>query len=260
MADGFIGLRSECRHRTCRMHHMSTLITGDGLIAPEGRVRAHQIAGPRTSRSSHAQRAAEDRIHALTVVKGDIGNFSHVLDAVRSSRAEVIYRRLHALLALGTGSAGSPSTQTPWGTFHIFEPLAMDVKKVMSRSSIATFGLGLPQGPIDDLDFSASPVSLRGVQALRRHGHVLPAGNRGSTIGVSRYPSIVGVGRGRFLRPTASWVIENAAKATPLPSGIAGDTHLDPLLQGCRAGERRPGPRHRPIGSKDGELPPGRSA
>jgi nucleoside-diphosphate-sugar epimerase len=88
----------------------------------------------------------------VTIVKGDVGNFSHVLEAVRSSRAEMIYH-LGAMLSL-------PSEQDPpaafhanaIGTFQIFEAARLlDVKRVVFASSTATFGFDLPAGPIDDL-------------------------------------------------------------------------------------------------------------
>ena len=64
---------------------------------------------------SDSRRRLDDIGDAVTVVKGDVGNFSHVLDAVRLSRAEVIYH-LGSMLSLPSERDRQPPfTRMPWG-------------------------------------------------------------------------------------------------------------------------------------------------
>jgi nucleoside-diphosphate-sugar epimerase len=173
----------------------------------------------------------EDIADKVTIVKGDVGNLSHVLGAVRSSRAEIIYH-LGAMLSL-------PSEHDPpaafhanaMGTFHVFEAARLlDVKKVVFASSTATFGFDLPDAPINDVSLQR-PQTFYG--ACKLFGENMGRFYRrkyGIDYRGVRYPSIVGPG---VSSPGSvqytSLVIENAAKGIPFTIWVRPETRV-PIL------------------------------
>ena len=87
----------------------------------------------------------------VEILRGDLGNFSHVLDAVRTVAPNTIYH-------LG-GMLSEPSERDPQaalrtnvlGTYHTLEAARIfGVREVMFASTIATYGLDVPGPVIDD--------------------------------------------------------------------------------------------------------------
>jgi threonine 3-dehydrogenase len=176
-------------------------------------------------------RRLEDIGDRVTIVKGDVGIFSHVLDAVRSSRAEIIYH-LGAMLSV-------PSERDPpaafhanaLGTFHILEAARLlDVKRVVFASSTATFGFDLPADPIDDLSLQRPQTFYGACKLFGEHmGRFYRRKYRIDYRGV-RYPSIVGPGvRTPGSVQYTSWVIEYAAKGIPFTIWVRPETRV-PIL------------------------------
>ncbi len=173
----------------------------------------------------------EDIGESVTVVKGDVGNFSHILDAVRSSRAEVIYH-LGSMLSL-------PSERDPpaaihanaMGTFHILEAARLlDVKTVVFASSIATFGLDLPEQPIDDVTLQRPQSFYGACKLFGEHMGRFYRRKYGIDYRCVRYPSIVGPGvRTPGSVQYTSWIIENAAKGVPFTVWARPETRV-PIL------------------------------
>ena len=180
---------------------------------------------------SDSRRRLDDIGDAVTVVKGDVGNFSHVLDAVRLSRAEVIYH-LGSMLSL-------PSERDPpaaihanaMGTFHILEAARLlNVKTVVFASSIATFGLDLPEQPIDDRTLQRPQSFYGACKLFGEHMGRFYRRKYGIDYRCVRYPSIVGPGvRTPGSVQYTSWVIENAAKGNPFTIWVRPETRV-PLL------------------------------
>jgi threonine 3-dehydrogenase len=213
---------------------MRTLITGGtGFIGAEvarlliGRGATHVTLFD----VNHSLRRLEDIARGVTIVKGDVGTFSHVLEAVRSSRAEIIYH-LGAMLSL-------PSERDPaaafaanaMGTFHVFEAArTLDVKKVVFASSTATFGFDLPSDPIDDLSLQR-PQTFYG--ACKLFGENMGRFYRrkyGLDYRGVRFPSIVGPGvRTPGSVQYTSWVVEKAASGNPFTIWVRPDTRV-PIL------------------------------
>jgi threonine 3-dehydrogenase len=214
--------------------NMGTLITGGtGFIGAE--IARLLISRGTTDITlfdvSDRRQRVFDLGDAITVFKGDVGNFSHVLEAVRSSRAEVIYH-LGAMLSL-------PSEQDPpsafhanaLGTFHVLEAARLlDVKKVIFASSISTFGFDLPDDPIDDLTLQR-PQTFYG--ACKLFGENMGRFYRrkfGIDYRCVRFPSTVGPGvRTPGSVQYTSWMIENAAKGKPFTIWVRPETRV-PLL------------------------------
>jgi nucleoside-diphosphate-sugar epimerase len=213
---------------------MRTLITGGtGFIGAEvARALIGRGSTGITLFDVHdSRRRLEDIGDRVTIVKGDVGILSHVLDAVRSSRAEIIYH-LGAMLSV-------PSEQDPpaafhanaIGTFHIFEAARLfDVKRVVFASSTATFGYDLPAGPIDGRSLQR-PQTFYG--ACKLFGENMGRFYRrkyGIDYRGVRYPSIVGPGvRSPGSVQYTSWVIEHAAKGIPFTIWVRPETRV-PIL------------------------------
>jgi nucleoside-diphosphate-sugar epimerase len=73
---------------------------------------------------------------SVTICKGDLGNFSQVLDAVKSSRADVIYH-LGGMLSLPSDSDPQAAFQAnAMGTYHVLE--AARIMDVLRRTGTGT--------------------------------------------------------------------------------------------------------------------------
>jgi threonine 3-dehydrogenase len=166
-----------------------------------------------------------------TMVQGDVGNFSHVLGAVQSSRADLIYH-LGAMLSLPSERDPSAAFHAnALGTFHVFEAARLlDVKKVVFASSTATFGFDLPADPIDDRTLQR-PQTFYG--ACKLFGENMGRFYRrkyGIDYRCVRFPSIVGPGvRTPGSVQYTSWVIEYAAKGVPFTIWARPETRV-PIL------------------------------
>jgi nucleoside-diphosphate-sugar epimerase len=213
---------------------MRTLITGGtGFIGAEvARVLLERGTTDITLFDlTDSRKRIEDLAGSVAIVKGDVGNFSHVLDAVRTSRAEIIYH-LGSMLSV-------PSDQDPpaafranaMGTFHIFEAARLlGVKKVVFASSIATYGLDLPEGPVDDLTLQRPQIFYGACKLFGEHMGLFYRRKYGIDYRCVRYPSIVGPGvRTPGALQYTSWVIENAAKGVPFTIWVRPDTRV-PIL------------------------------
>jgi len=213
---------------------MGTLITGGtGFIGAEiARLLARRGTTDITLFDvSDSRRRLEDLGDTVTVVKGDVGNFSHVLDAVRSSRAEVIYH-LGSMLSLPSERDPPAAIHTnAMGTFHVFEAARLlDVRRVVFASSIATFGLDLPEEPIDDLTLQRPQSFYGACKLFGEHMGRFYRRKYGIDYRCVRYPSIVGPGvRTPGSVQYTSWVIENAAKGNPFTIWVRPETRV-PIL------------------------------
>ena len=213
---------------------MGTLITGGtGFIGAE--VARLLLSRGKTDITlfdvSDSRQRIEDIAEFVSIVKGDVGNSSDVLDAVRSSRAEIIYH-LGAMLSLPSERDPSAAFHAnALGTFNVFEAARiLDVKRVIFASSTATFGFDLPTNPIDDRSLQR-PQTFYG--ACKLFGENMGRFYRrkyGIDYRCVRYPSIVGPGvRSPGSVQYTSWVIENAAKGIPFTVWVRPETRV-PIL------------------------------
>ena len=109
--------------------------------------------------SSPLFRDIQDRV---TLNRGDVSNWSQVLDAVRSSEADCI---VHAGAMLPPGSEQNPQAAYSInmnGTYNVLEAARMfDVKSVMFISTLATYGRDVPA--VVPNDAAQHPVNMYGV-------------------------------------------------------------------------------------------------
>ncbi len=213
---------------------MATLITGGtGFIGAEvARLLVARGAGEITLLDVNDSRRRLDNMGgSVEVLKADVGNFSHVLSAVRSTRADVIFH-LGAMLSLPSeADPAAAFAANAMGTFHVLEAARLlDVNKVIFSSSIGTYGFDLPEGPIDDLSLQR-PQTFYG--ACKLFGENMGRFYRrkyGIDFRCVRYPSIVGPG---VHTPGSvqytSWLIEHAAKGKPFSIWVRPETRV-PIL------------------------------
>jgi len=162
----------------------------------------------------------------VTVVKGDVSNYSHVFDVVRNHNIKVIYH-LGSMLSL-------PSDADPWsafrvnaqGSFHVLEAARLlGVQKVIFSSTLATYGLDVREEVLDDYSLQR-PILFYGctkvfVELLGRfYKRKFGLDFRGV-----RYPAIIGPGvKTPGVVQYNAWAIEHAYKGKPFKIWVTPDT------------------------------------
>jgi threonine 3-dehydrogenase len=178
-----------------------------------------------------AKKTLDDVADRVTSVQGDLGIFSHVLEAVRRCRPKIIYH-LGAMLTVPSNDDPASAFQTNVaGTFHVLEAARLfDVKQVLFSSSIGSYGLDVKSEVIDDFTIQR-PSSMYGVskvfgENLGRYYKL----RYGLDFRGLRYPGIIGPGfRTPSLAQYASMLIEESVKGRPFALSIAPDVK-HPLL------------------------------
>jgi len=176
-------------------------------------------------------RLLDDVAHQVKVVRGDTGNFSDVLNTVRTFKPKVIYH-LGGMLSVSSDADPPAAIRVnALGTFHVLEAARLfDVSQVLFSSSMGTYGLDIREGVINDytlqrpqLFYGATKVfsELMGVFYRRKYGLDF----RGV-----RYPTIVGPGvKTPGLAQYNSWVIEESVKGNPFTVYVKPETRC-PVL------------------------------
>ena len=195
---------------------MSILITGgSGLI---GSTLARMLAsrGESVTVFDHflAPARFSDVQDKVTVVRGDLANFSHVLNVVSQTKPTVIYH-LGAMLSIPANDDPSGAFDTNVrGIFHVLEAARLlGIERVRFTSTTATYGLDLEGRTIGDRTLQR-PITLYG--ATKVFGELLGRfyGTRyGIDFRAVRFPSIVGPGATTpHVSIYNSWAIEKAVR------------------------------------------------
>lgn len=208
---------------------MSTLITGGtGFIGAQV-VRVLLEKGEKdivVFDINPSTKLLDDVADQVEVVRGDLGNFSHVLSLVKNVRPTVIYH-LGGMLSVPSDADNAASFRAnAMGTFHVLEAARLfEVPQVLFSSTLATYGLDVRDDAVNDytlqrpqLFYGATKVfcELMGLFYRRKFGLDF----RGV-----RYPSIVGPGvKTPGVVQYTSWVIEECAKGNPYTMYVKPDT------------------------------------
>ncbi len=153
----------------------------------------------------------------VAVIARDVGNFSHVLDAVRTSGAEVVYH-LGAMLSVPSEADPASSIQTnAMGTFYVLEAARLfGVRQVIFSSSIGTYGLDIQDDEIDDFTLQRPSLFYGATKAFGEHMGLVFKRKYGLDFRGVRYPSVVGPGvTTPGVAQYNSWVIEECAQGRP---------------------------------------------
>ncbi len=220
---------------------MSVLITGGaGLVGLEV-ARQLLIEGEAEitvfSRNPSPGRLG-DLAGQVTAVAGDVGNFSHVLDAVKTARPRVIYH-LGAMLSVPSDADPASAIQTnAMGTFYVLEAARLlDVEQVIFASSMGTYGYDKPDGPIDDQTLQRPALFYGATKAFGEHMGLFYKRKHGLDFRGLRYPSIIGPGvTTPSVAQYTSWAIEHAARGEPFTIWVRPDTAM-PIMYVTEAAE-----------------------
>jgi len=168
----------------------------------------------------------DDVADQVEVVRGDLGNFSHVLNVVKTFRPKVIYHMGGMLSVPSDADPAASFRANAMGTFHVLEAARLlDVTQVLFASTIATYGIDVREPVVDDytlqrpqLFYGCTKVfsELLGQFYKRKYGLDF----RGV-----RYPSIVGPGvKTPGIVQYNAWVIEECAKGKPYIMTVKPET------------------------------------
>ena len=181
-------------------------------------------------RSSGSKRWLAPFADQLTFIQGDVGNFSHVLDAVKQSRPRVIYH-FGAILSLLCEDDAAAAVQTnAMGTFYVLEAARLfGVEQVIFASSVGTFGYDLEANQDMDDRSPQRPSLVYGVTKV--FGEQLGRFYRkkyGIDFRGIRYQSIMGPGvRTPGVVQFTSWVLETCAQGRPYHFPVPPETTVE---------------------------------
>ncbi|MFH1091989.1 MAG: NAD-dependent epimerase/dehydratase family protein [Pseudomonadota bacterium] len=210
---------------------MSVLVTGGaGLIGAEV-VRTLLSQGEKGITVFDIQtstRQLDDLADQIELVKGDLGNFSHVLQIVKKVRPNVIYHLGGMLSVPSDADPPAALRANALGTFHVLEAARLfDVSQVLFSSTIGTYGLDLREKVIDDYTLQRPEFFYGVTKVFSELTGMFYKRKYGLDFRSVRYPSIVGPG---VKTPGAAqyipWVIEESAKGNPFTIWVKPETRF----------------------------------
>lgn len=213
---------------------MATLITGGtGFIGAEvGRLLLEKgetdlvlfDINPSTKR-------LDDIADQVKVVRGDLGNFSHVLNAVKHAQPSVIYHLGGMLSVPSDADPAAAMRANALGTFYVLEAARLfEVSQVLFSSSIVTYGSGIQEKVIDDYTLQRPQLFYGALKLFCEHMGLFYRRKYDLDFRGVRYPGIVGPGvKTPGVAQYTSWVIEECAKGNPFTIWVKPETQV-PVL------------------------------
>jgi threonine 3-dehydrogenase len=208
---------------------MSVLVTGGtGFIGAEV-VRMLLARGEKTVVAfdiNSSTRLLDDVANEVLVVRGDLGNFSHVLNAVRTHKPRVIYH-LGGMLSVPSDADHAASFRAnAMGTFHVLEAARLfDVQQVLFSSTIGTYANDLQGDAIDDYTLQRPQLFYGCTKVFGELMGQFFKGKFDLDFRCVRYPSIVGPGvKTPGVVQYNAWAIEECAKGKPFTIWVRPDT------------------------------------
>ena len=162
----------------------------------------------------------------VEITRGDLGNFSQVMNAVKKARPDVIY---HVGGMLSMPSEAEPAASfraNAMGTFHILEAARLfDVPKVVFSSTLATYGMDIQADVINDQTLQRPLLFYGATKVFSEHMGLFYKRKYGLDFRGIRYPSVVGPGvKTPGIAQYNAWVIETCAKGKPFTIWVKPDT------------------------------------
>ena len=209
---------------------MTSLITGGtGLMGAEVvRLLLKQGEKPVVfSRNPVTPRLA-DVADSVEGIAGDLGNFSHVLNAVKTTRPDVIYH-MGGMLSVPSDADPAASIQAnAMGTFHVLEAARLfDVPQVLFTSSLGVYGSDITEDFIDDNTLQRPLLFYGATKSFAENMGRFYKRKYGIDFRGIRYPSIIGPG---ISTPGVAQynpgVIEECAKGNPFTIWVTPETKI----------------------------------
>ena len=168
----------------------------------------------------------DDIAEQVEIVRGDLGNFSHVLNVVKKIRPKAVYH-LGGMLSVPSDAdpAGSFHANAK-GTFNVLEAAKLfEVPQVLFSSTIGTYGLDIQEGEINDYSLQRPQLFYGATKVFCEHMGLFYRRKYGLDFRGIRYPSIVGPGvKTAGVVQYTSWVIEESAKGRAFTVQVKPET------------------------------------
>jgi threonine 3-dehydrogenase len=174
----------------------------------------------------------------VNVVSGDVGDFSHVLNAVSMVKPDVIYH-FGAMLSVPSDADPSAAIQTnAIGTFHVLEAARIfGVRQVIFASSVGVFGTGIEGGVRDDFTLQRPVLVYGATKVFGEHLGLFYKRKYGMDFRGLRYPSIIGPGVSTpGVSQYTSQVMEQSAKGNPYTMKVEPELRT-PVMYITEAGQ-----------------------
>ena len=162
-------------------------------------------------------RRLDDVAGDVEIVRGDLGNFSHVLDVVGKARPSVIYH-LGAMLSVPSDADPAGSVRAnALGTYHVLEAARLfDVRQVLFSSTIGTYGFDIGDGAVDDYTLQRPRMIYGATKVFGEHMGLFYRRKYGLDFRSVRYPSIMGPGvTTPGVVQYTCWVVQECASGNP---------------------------------------------
>jgi len=208
---------------------MSTLITGGTGFIGAQIVRILLEKGEKdlvVFDINPSTKLLDDVADQIEVVRGDLGNFSHVLNVVKTCRPKVIYH-LGGMLSVPSDADNAASFRAnAMGTFHVLEAAKLfEVPQVFFSSTLATYGLDIREDVIGDYTLQRPLLFYGCTKVFCEHMGLFYKRKYGLDYRGIRYPSIVGLGvKTPGIVQYTSWAIEESAKGNPFTIWVKPET------------------------------------
>jgi len=170
----------------------------------------------------------EGIVDKVKIVRGDLGNFSNVLDVVKKFRPKIIY---HVGGLLSITSEADPSLAirvNVLGTHHVLEAARLfDVPKVLFSSTLGTYGLDIREKVIDDYTLQRPNIIYGATKLFCEHMGLVYRNKYGLDFRTVRFPSLVGPGvKTPGMIQYTSATIEESAKGNPYTINVKPETRF----------------------------------
>ena len=173
-------------------------------------------------------RRLDEVAERVTVVRGDLGNFSHVLDVVRQAQPATIYHLGGMLSAPSEADPTAALRANVLGTSHVLEAARLfGVPQVLFSSTVATYAADIRADHIDDYTLQRPQLFYGATKVFCEHMGLFYRRKYGLDFRAIRYPSVVGPG---ITTPGVvqytSWAIEESARGRPFTIWVAPETRF----------------------------------
>lgn len=159
----------------------------------------------------------DDVAEHTEVVRGDLSNFSHVLNVVKAVKPTAIYH-LGGMLSVPSEADPAAALRTnALGIFHVLEAARLfEVPQVLFSSSIATYRRDIQEEVLTDYTLQRPELFYGATKVFCEHMGLFYKRKYGLDFRGVRYPSVVGPGvKTPGVVQYTSWAIEEVAKGKP---------------------------------------------
>jgi len=169
----------------------------------------------------------DDIAGKVSLVRGDLGNFSHVLNVISSCKPKTIFH-LGGMLSVPSDADHAASFRAnAMGTFHVLEAAKLfGVEQVVFSSTLATYGLDLEEGiAVNDYSLQRPQLFYGATKVFSELMGQFYRRKFGLDFRGVRYPSIVGPGvKTPGVVQYTSWMIEECIKGKPYTVHVSPET------------------------------------